>query len=74
MLIELKTAIKINNIPKDETERGVNLVNECAKCNSLLFQLQEATVELKMTQFMIKVLQDEQNKSGDTHYLIGSDK
>ena len=74
LLIELKTAIKINNIPKDETECGVNLVNECAKCNSLLFQLQEAILKHKMTQFIIKVLQDELNKSGNTHYLIGSDK
>jgi len=31
-------------------------------------------VKLKMTQFIIKVLQDELNKSGDTCYPTGSDK
>lgn len=74
LLIELKTAIKIHNTPKDETECGVNLVKECAKRNSLLFELQEAIVKLKIAQFIIKILQDELNKSGDTCDRIGNDR
>jgi hypothetical protein len=73
LLIELKSAIKINSILKDETVCGVNLDKECAKCSVLSFQLQEATVELKSTQFIIKMLQDELNKSCGRSNLNGSE-
>lgn len=69
LLTELKTAIKIHNTPKDETECGVNLVKECTKCNSLLFQLQKAIMKLKVTHFINKILHDELNKSGDTQHV-----
>jgi hypothetical protein len=72
LLIELKSAIKIN-ILKNEMVCGVNLDKECAKCSVFLFQLQEATVELKSTQFIIKMLQDELNKSCGRSDFNGSE-
>jgi hypothetical protein len=53
LLIEVKSAIKINDILKYETVCGANLDKECAKCSVLSFQLQEATVELKSTKFYV---------------------
>jgi hypothetical protein len=72
LLIELKSAIKINNSLKDETECGGNQISECKKCNILSFQLQETLTELKLTQFIIKILQDELFKSGVPCDQVGS--
>jgi len=41
----------------------MNHTNECKKCHILSSQLQEAVTELKSAQFIIKLLQDEVNKS-----------
>jgi hypothetical protein len=74
LTVELKSAIKINNIPKSETECSGNLDRECAKCNVLSSQLQETITELKSTQFIFKLLKDDFNKLGDFCDLIRSDE
>jgi hypothetical protein len=53
-------------------ECGGNQISECTKCNILLFQLQKTLTELKSSQFIIKILQDELNKSGVPRDLVGS--
>lgn len=56
-LKELKSAITIYNISKRETECGVNVGSDCAKCSILSSLLQETVTELKSTQLTIKLLQ-----------------
>jgi hypothetical protein len=55
-----------------ETECGVNVDKNCAKCNILSSLLEETVTELKWTQLIIKLLQDDLNKLGDSCVLMST--
>ena len=74
LLLELKCVTKNINIPKDGPNCDMNQTNEFKKCHILSSQLQEAVTELKSAQFVIKLLQDEVNKSNAPRDRVESNR
>ena len=74
LLFELKSTTKNINILKYETNCDMIQTNEYKKCNILLLQLQEVLTKLKSAQLIIKLLQDEVNKSCAPCNWIESDR